>query len=156
MLLTPHKTAHTNADAIHFVRRAGQSNVMMLILTFATGVAIMGGIFFVFGSMRSNVMGDIRIPQSDEVLNYVASSASNLVKINATTSYAIITLPRKIGDSTYTISGNEYGDKIMLISPEISRNISSPAPFSGAFESNYETAMLKYEDGKITIRGVSN
>lgn len=127
-----------------------------MILTFSTGVAILGGIFFVFNSMRSDVLTDIRTPQSREVLNYVAASSANLVKINATTSYSIITLPKKIGDSLYTITGSAYGDKIMLINPEISINVSSPAPFSGEFQSNYETAMLRYEGGKITIRGVSN
>ncbi len=127
-----------------------------MMLTFAMGVAILIGIVFVFTSMQSDVLEGVRNPQSMEVLNYVASASMSLVRINATTSYVIITLPRKIGDSTYTISGNGPGNKIMLISQEISANVSSPAPFSGQFDSNYETAMLKYEAGRITIRGVSN
>lgn len=125
------------------------------MLTFALGVVILGSIVFVFGSMQSDILEDIRKPQSMEVITYVAASSSNLVKLNATISYVIITLPRNIGDSTYTITGNELGDRIMLISPEISVNISSPAPFSGEFNSNYEIAMLRYESGKITIKGVS-
>ncbi|VVB59202.1 Uncharacterised protein [uncultured archaeon] len=120
------------------------------------GIAILIGIVFVFGSMQSDVLGGIRDPQSMEVLDYVASASQSLVRINATTSYVIVTLPRKIGDSAYTISGNGPGDKIMLTTPEISVNVSSPAPFSGQFDSNYETAMLKYEAGRLTIRGVSD
>gem|GEM_PF-2012764 len=93
-----------------------------------------------------------------EVLNYVAAVSSNLVKINATSSYAIITLPRKIGDSEYIITGNGLGDRIMLISPELSVNVSSPARFKGEFQSNYETAAVWYDSsaGEITIRGVSD
>lgn len=127
-----------------------------MMLTFAMGVAILIGIVFVFSSMQSSILEDIRNPQSMEVLDYVASASLGLVRINATTSYVIVTLPRKIGDSAYTISGNGPGDRIMLITPEISANVSSPAPFSGQFDSNYETAMLKYEAGRITIRGVSD
>lgn len=127
-----------------------------MILTFSTGIALLGGIFFIFNSMRSDVLTDIQMPQSKEVLNYVAASSANLVKINATTAYAIITLPNRIGDSPYTITGSAYGDKIVLISPKVSINVSSPAPFSGEFQSNYETAMLRYESGRIIIRGVSD
>lgn len=126
------------------------------MLTLAMGVAVLGGIIVVFNSMQSGVLGDIRTPQSMEALNYVAAASSSLVRINATSSYIVITLPRKIGDSTYRISGNEYGDKIMLISPELSINVSSPAPFSGEFQSSFENAMLRYEAGRITIRGVSD
>ena len=137
-------------------KRSGQSNIIGAMLTFAIGVAILGSIVLVFTSMQSNVLGDIRIPQSMEVLNYVASSSLNLVRINATSSYVIITLPGKIGDSEYIITGNEDGDKIMLLSNEISANISSPAPFRGEFQSNYEKAMIKYEAGNIIIKGVSD
>ncbi len=125
------------------------------MLAFAIGVAILGSIVFVFGSMQYNVLESIRTPQSMEVIAYVAATSSSLMKVNATTSYVIITLPRKIGDSAYTITGSALGDSILLISPEMSVNISSPAPFSGEFNSNYENAMLRYESGKITIRGVS-
>lgn len=126
------------------------------MLTFAIGVAILGGIILVFSVMQMNVLRDIRIPQSMEVLNYVAASSTNLVKINASSSYAIIMLPTKIGDSDYVITGSGNGDKIMLISPEISANVSSPAPFRGLFESSYETAMIQYDAGNIIIKGVSD
>lgn len=128
------------------------------MLTFAIGVAILGGVVLVFSSMQSNVLNDIRIPQSMEVLNYVAAVSLNLVKINATSSYAVLTLPRKIGDSEYIITGSGLGDRIMLISPEFSANVSSPAHFKGVFQSNYETAVILYDSsaGNITIRGVSN
>ncbi len=137
-------------------KRSGQSNIIGAMLTFAIGLAILGGIVLVFTSMQSNVFGDIRIPQSLEVLNYIASASLNLVRINATSSYVIITLPGKIGDSEYTISGNADGDKIMLMSNEISANVSSPAPFRGEFQSNYEKAMIKYDAGNIIIWGVSD
>ena len=126
------------------------------MLTFAIGVAILGGVVLVFSVMQTNVIRDARIPQSMEVLNYVAASSTNLVKINASSSYVIITLPAKIGDLDYVITGNENGDKIMLISSEISANVSSPAPFRGFFESSYETAMILYDAGNISMRGVSN
>lgn len=128
------------------------------MLTFAIGVAIFGGVVLVFSSMQVNVSRDIRVPQSMEALNYVAAASLNLVKINATSSYAILTLPRKIGDSEYIITGNELGDRIMLISPELSANVSSPAPFKGAFQSTYEKAMIQYDAsaGNITIKGVSD
>ena len=137
-------------------KRSGQSNIIGAMLTFAIGLAILGGIVLVFTSMQSNVLGDIRTPQSMEILNYVASSSLNLVRVNATSSYVIIILPGKIGDSEYTISGNEAGDKIMLMSDEISANISSPAPFRGEFQSNYEKAMITYDAGNIIIKGVSD
>ncbi len=135
---------------------SGQANIIATMLSFAMGVAILGSIIFVFGSMQSDILESIRAPQSREVLNYVAAASSALVNINATSSYVIITLPRRVGDLEYMISGSDYGDKIMLISPEISVNVSSPAPFSGEFESNYGNLMLRYEGGSITIRGVSD
>jgi len=104
--------------------------------------------------MQSNVLGDIRIPQSMEVLNYVAFIVIKSCEVNATSSYVIIIL-RKDRDSDTTISGNEAGDKIMLMSDEISANISSPAPF-GEFQSNYEKAMITYDAGNIIIKGCSD
>jgi hypothetical protein len=139
-----------------FVQRSGQSNVIGTMLTFAIGVAILGGVVLVFSSMQSNVLNDIRTPQSMEVLNYVAATSSSLVKINATSSYAIITLPRKIGDSEYIITGSGLGDKIMILGNEISANVSSPAPFIGMFQSNYEKAMIRYDAGNIIMTGVSD
>ncbi len=139
-----------------FRKRPGQSNIIGTMLTFAIGVAILSGVVLVFTLMQTNVLRDIRIPQSMEVLNYVAASSLNLVRINATSSYAILTLPGKIGDSEYTITGSEYGDKIMLLSHEISANVSSPAAFKGVFQSTYEKAMIRYDAGNIIIKGVSD
>ncbi|MBU4300401.1 MAG: hypothetical protein ABIF85_02280 [Nanoarchaeota archaeon] len=139
-----------------FARRTGASEIIGAMLTFAIGVAILGGVVLIFSVMQSNVLRDIRLPQSMEVLNYVAASSTNLVRINASSSYVMLTLPRKIGDLDYIITGNENGDKIMLISSEISANVSSPAPFRGFFESNYEKVRIQYDAGNISIRGVSN
>lgn len=124
------------------------------MLTFAIGFFMLLGLVLLFNMMQTTVLSDIRTPQAMEVLNYVAAASESIMKINASSSYIIITPPKKIGDSTYTIKGSISGDRIVLESPEISENISSPTFFKGEFDSNYEHAMLLYDGGNITIKGV--
>lgn len=137
-------------------KRIGQAHVVGAVFTFALGFLILAGILMVFTSMRANIMDDIKGERSKEILNFVSISSSKLASLNASRAYLKITLPQKVGDEAYTLFGGENGNVIILKAKTFSANVSSPAKFSGLFDSNYENAVLAFENDVIVIKGVSD
>lgn len=134
----------------------GQAHVIGAVLVFSLGIVVLVGFAFLFDSVKTKAVSEMRSKTAGEILEYFAANAEKLQRMNATHASTKFRIPARIGDQAYIVSAAGDGKEIMLSAQDFSERKPLNANVTGSVDSSNDMAVLIYDNGRITIRGVSD